>query len=99
MLLRALAGIGEHDDAGLGLVGGLHDGGKIVVKSRRHDQHGGAKLIQRHEHLLRSLRLRHDAHLVFHRQHFGDARAENCLVIGQNQFEHVVNAPRKSTSS
>ena len=88
MLLRALAGIGQDDDAGLRLVGALHDGGKVVVESRRNHQYRGAKLIQRHEHLFRSLRLGHDAHLVFHRQHFGDARPEDCLVVGQNQFEH-----------
>jgi hypothetical protein len=38
------------------------------------------------------LRLRHNAHFVFDRQHFGDARPEDCLVVGQNQFQHCVSS-------
>src|SRR5438128_5568640 len=58
------------------------------MESARHDQHGGAEFIQGHEHLLLGLRLRDNAHLVLDRQYFGDSCAENCLIIGQNQFEH-----------
>ena len=92
--LRALAGIGEDDHASLRFVRSLHDGGKIVVKSRRRDQHRGTEFVQSHEHLLRRLRLGNNTHLVFHRQHLGNASPEDCLVIGQNQFEHFVIAPK-----
>ena len=95
--LRALAGISQHHHAGLGAVGALHDGRKIVVKAPRDHKYRGAKFIQSHKHLLRRLSLRHNAHLVFHRQHLGDACPEDCLVIRQYQFEHVVCAPKVAT--
>ena len=57
---------------------------KSDVESARDDEHGRPEFIQRHEHLFGGLRLRHNAHLVFDRQNFGDPRAENCLIIGQN---------------
>jgi hypothetical protein len=82
--LRALAGISQHDQPGLIADGRLQHGIKVVEKSPRHNQHGSAELIQSHEHLLRGLRLRYNAHFVFHSQHFGNARAKNGLVIGQN---------------
>ena len=94
VLLRALPGIGQDDDASPGFVGGLHDGGKVVVESCRYHQHGGAKLIQGHEHLFRILRLGHDAHLIFHGQHLRDARPEDRLIIRQNQFEHFQRSPK-----
>jgi hypothetical protein len=62
---------------------------KSPWKPPGHDQHRGAEFVERHQHLFRCLRLRHNAHLVFYRQNFGDARAENCLVISQNQFQHL----------
>src|SRR6266567_2015605 len=58
------------------------------MESARHNQHSGAEFIKRHKHLLGSLRLGHNAHLVFNRENFGDPRPENCLVVCQNQFEH-----------
>ena len=58
------------------------------MKPAGNDQHRGAELVERHEHLLGGLRLGDNAHLVFNRQHFGDSRAENCLVVCQNQFQH-----------
>src|SRR5205807_7961592 len=79
----------QHDHTGLGAVRGLHDRGKVVMESRRRDQHCGTELVQRHEHLFGCLRLGHNAHLIFHGKHFGDARPEDRLVIGQNQFEHL----------
>ena len=63
------------------------------MKSPRHDEDGGTEFIQRHHHLLGSLGLRHDAHFVFYRQHFGNSRAKYCLIIGQNQFKHDVSTP------
>ena len=72
--------------------------GEIVVKARRHHQHRGTEFVQSHEHLLLRLGLRHNSHLIFHGKHFSDARPEDRLVIGQNQFEHVVNAPKKSAA-
>src|ERR1019366_6809282 len=71
-----------------------HNSGKVAMESRSHHQHRGTKLVQCHEHLFRGLGLGHNAHLIFHRQHFGNAGPEDRLVIGQNQFEHVVNAPK-----
>jgi hypothetical protein len=35
-----------------------------------------------------SLRLGHNAHFVFYGQHFGDAGAENRLIVGQNKLQH-----------
>ena len=58
------------------------------MEPARNDQYGGAKFVQGHEHLLLGLRLRHDAHFIFDRQYFGDARAKDRLIVGQNQFEH-----------
>src|SRR5208283_3563478 len=86
--LRALAGVGEDDDACPVLVGSREDGVEVGVKASGNDQHRGAKLVERHEHLLGSLRLRHYAHLVFYGQHLGDASAENRLIVGQNKFQH-----------
>ena len=90
--LRALASIGQHDHACFVAVRGLQHAVEIGMEPTSDNQHGGAKLVQSHEHLLLGLRLRHNAHFVFDRQHFGDSRAEDCLVIGQNQFEHRVSS-------
>ena len=60
------------------------------MEPARDHQNGGAKFVQGHEHLLLGLRLRHDAHFVFNRQHFGDARAKDGLIVGQNQFQHLL---------
>ena len=65
--LRALAGIGEHDHSRSYLVGSLQYPIEVGMKSAGNDQHRGAKLIERHEHLFGSLRLRHNAHLIFYR--------------------------------
>src|SRR5579859_317952 len=99
MPLRALAGVSQHNHARFGLIGRHHNRGKVVMESCCNDEHRGTELVQRHEHLFRGLGLGHNAHLIFHGKHFCDARPEDCLVIGQNQFEHVVNAPRKSSIS
>jgi hypothetical protein len=84
--LRALARVGEHDHASFVLVGSREDGVEVGVETSGNDQHCGAKLVERHEHLLGSLRLGHNAHLVFNGQHFGDASSENRLIIGQNKL-------------
>jgi hypothetical protein len=56
------------------------------MKSSGNDQDRCAKLVERHEHLLGSLRLRHDAHFIFHGQYFGNARSENRLIVGEYQL-------------
>jgi hypothetical protein len=92
----ALAGVGQHNNASLRFVGSLYDGSEVTIKPRSHNQNSGAEFIERHEHLFRRLCLGHDTHLVLNGEHFRDAGSEDCLVIGQNQFEHVLKAPRKS---
>ena len=57
---------------------------EIRLKPAGNHQYGGAEFIQGHEHLFLGLGLRHNAHFVFYCQYFGDSRAKNCLVIGQN---------------
>src|SRR4029077_4081203 len=86
--LRALASVGEDNYAGLVLVRSREDGVEIGVETSGNDQHGGAKLVERHEHLLGSLRLGHNAHFVFYSQHLGDASAKNRLIVGQNKLQH-----------
>ena len=86
--LRALARIGENNDASFITIGGGENGVEVGVKASGDDEHGGAEFIERHEHLFGGLGLRDDAHLVFNGQHLGNASAENCLIIGQNKLQH-----------
>jgi hypothetical protein len=51
------------------------------METSGNDEHGGAKFIERHKHLFGGLRLGHNAHLVFYRQHLGDASPENRLIV------------------
>ena len=52
------------------------------MEASGNDEDGGAKFVERHKHLLGSLRLRHNAHFVFYGQHLGDAGAEYRLIVG-----------------
>ena len=52
------------------------------------------ELVESHEHLLSRLSLSHDAHLIFYCQHLGDPRAEDSLIVGQNQFQHLFTVPQ-----
>jgi hypothetical protein len=36
--------------------------------------------------------LRHDAHFILYRQHFGNACPEDGLIVGQNQFQHLFSS-------
>src|SRR5262249_33116916 len=85
--------IGQNDDARLCLGCGLDDCAEVVVEAASDDEDSGAELVERHHHLFRGLRLRHDPHLVFDRQDFGDACTENRLVVGQDEFEDVFRSP------
>ena len=88
IFLSALAGVAQDDNPRADLVRRLQHTVEFVVKAPSHYQHCRAEFIERHEHLLRRLRLRHNAHLVLDRQHLGDPRTKNCLIIGQYQFQH-----------
>src|SRR5581483_12141038 len=94
IFLRALASIAEHYNSRADFIRRLHNGVEVAVKPASHHQNCGAEFVESHKHLLRSLRLRNDAHLVFYGQHLGDARAKNSLVVGQNEFQHWLSTSR-----
>ena len=90
--LRAFAGIGQHHHPGFGFAGSLQYAVEIGVETARNHQNRGAKFVQGHKHLLLGLRLRHDAHFILDRQNFGDACPEDGLIVGQNQFQHLLSS-------
>ncbi len=54
------------------------------------DHDRGVEFFQRHHHFLSVLGLRHNAQIVFHGQDFSRARAEDCLVVSQNDLQHYL---------
>ena len=58
------------------------------VNAKDHD--GCMKLFQRHHHFFGVFRLRHNAQIVFHGQYFCRAGAEDCLVVSQNDLQHLL---------
>src|SRR5439155_24685758 len=94
VFLRAFARVPKDHNAGTGLAGSLQNRVKFSMKSTGYDQHGSAELFQRHEHLLRGLRLGNNAHFVLNCEHLCDPCTKDCLVISQNQFEHCLSTSR-----
>ncbi len=90
--LGAHAGIGQHHHPGLVPAGSLQDGIEIGVETAGNHQHGSPELVERHEHLLGRLGLSHDAHFVLNRQHFGDSRPKNGLIVAKMSFS-IASAP------
>src|SRR5215469_14097307 len=53
------------------------------------DHDGGVELLQRHYHFFQVFSLRHNTQVVFNRKDLGCSSAEDCLVIGQNDLQHL----------
>src|SRR5947209_535785 len=60
----------------------------MSVSAKDHDR--GVEFFQRHHHLFRVFRLRHNAQVVFHRQYLGCAGAKDCLIVCQNDLQHYL---------
>jgi len=70
---------------------GRHYRIEVGNEPARDHQNRGLEFVERHEHLLGCLRLRHDAHLVFDGENLGDAGSNMAWLSAQNQFQHSIS--------